>query len=163
MASQYQAGSGQRYQGPRTPRPQFQAPTEDDLKLILIQGDAQQLVKWSEDIGKWLAEQDGLTSSQLRNVFGTVRQIQMRWNEEARSRTWNEVVLLRPKMAYQAKRASRAKGKEKSEGLETLRKVIEPAIVLLSKNSPPTTEQFTNFVNFFEAIVAYHTRYDKKG
>jgi CRISPR type III-A-associated protein Csm2 len=67
-------------------------------------------------------------------------------------------------MAYFAKRAADAKGKDKSDGLKTLQSMIEPAIVLLDRNrpQPPSDEQFQRFVDFFEAIVAYHTRYAKK-
>jgi CRISPR-associated protein Csm2 len=105
-----------------------------------------------------------LTTNQLRNIFGTVRQIQMRWTKGNEVNAWNEIVLLRPKMAYFAKRAAEGKGENKSDGIEHLRDVIEPAILLLDKNrpKPPTDQQFRRFVDFFEAIVAYHTRYATK-
>ena len=145
-------------------RPVFPAPNEQDLIKILIEGDANLLVHWAHEMGRHLAKEDKLTTSQLRTIFGTVRQIQMRWQlnkpEENRA-VWSEIVLLRPKMAYQAKRA--LKSRDHSIGLENLRKVIEGAIILLGRNNPPTDAQFKRFVDFFEAIVAYHTQYDPKG
>jgi len=146
----------------REQAPQFQGPSEAELQKILLEGDANLLVTWAQKIGKEIANEN-LSTNQLRNVFGTVRQIQMRWKGNERS-AWNEIVLLRPKMAYFAKRAAEAKGKDKSDGLKTLQSMTEPAILLLDRNrpQPPSDEQFQRFVDFFEAIVAYHTRYAKK-
>lgn len=148
----------------RDQRRSFQGPSEEELRKIFIENEAALLVTWSEKIGKRLADEDRLTTNQLRNVFGTVRQIQMRWKKGSEVNTWNEIVLLRPKMAYFAKRAAEGKGENKSDGLKTLQSVIEPAIKLLDQNrpQPPTDEQFHRFVDFFEAIVAYHTRYARK-
>ena len=105
----------------RDQSPPFQGPSEDELKKIFLNNEVALLVKWAEDIGKRLADEN-LTTNQLRNVFGTVRQIQMRWAKGNELNTWNEIVLLRPKMAYFAKRAAEAKGKDKSDGLKTLQK-----------------------------------------
>jgi CRISPR-associated protein Csm2 len=142
--------------------PPLAPPSPEDLHKILLDGDVGLMVMWADKIGQRIAE-EYLSTNQLRNVFGTVRQIQMRWKGNETS-AWNEIVLLRPKMAYFAKRAADAKGKDKSDGLKTLQRMIEPAIVLLDKNrpQPPSGEQFQRFVDFFEAIVAYHTRYAKK-
>jgi CRISPR-associated protein Csm2 len=148
----------------RDQKPSFQGPSEIELHEIFLGNNVTLLVTWADRIGRWLAEQDHLTTNQLRNVFGTVRQIQMRWKKGNETSAWNEIVLLRPKMAYFAKRAAEAKGKEKSEGLKTLQKVIEPGIILLDQNrpQPPSDEAFQRFVDFFEGIVAYHTRYARK-
>jgi CRISPR-associated protein Csm2 len=146
----------------RDQAPQFQGPSEVELQKILLESDANLLVAWAEKIGREIANEN-LSTNQLRNVFGTVRQIQMRWKKGNEANAWREIVLLRPKMTYFAKRAADGKGEKSSPGLKTLQSVIEPAINLLDKSHPhPTDEQFRNFTDFFEAIVAYHTRYARK-
>jgi CRISPR-associated protein Csm2 len=82
-----------------------------------------------------------------------VREIDMRWprgaqlspEEKSRARgCYRELLLLKPKLAYQARRAGR--------GMANLQQVLDPAIGLVGNDR----ERFQNFVDFFEAIVAYH-------
>jgi CRISPR-associated protein Csm2 len=106
------------------------------------------LVKRAKEVGDSLARQ--LTTSQIRNVFGTVRQIQMMWVPQATSQqqqqATRQLLLLKPKLAYQARR-------ERGQGVKILDKVLSPAIDLVGDDR----ERFQNFVDFFEAILAYHT------
>jgi CRISPR-associated protein Csm2 len=93
-----------------------------------------------------------LTSSQIRNVFTTTRQIEMNWPVHAEQEEFKEAVrqliLLKPKLAYQASRDRRG-----GIGMKVLYELLVPAIDLVGKNR----EYFQNFIDFFEAIVAYHT------
>lgn len=102
----------------------------------------------AEAIGTGLARQ--LTTAQIRNVFGTVRQIEMSWGPQAsaaeRKQAVRQLLLLKPKLAYQAKR-------QRGKGVEDLSNVLIPAIDLVGEDR----ERFQNFVDFFEAILAYHT------
>jgi CRISPR-associated protein Csm2 len=142
--------------------PQFQRPSDEEIKKIIVGGDVELLVKLADRVGKTLKEQE-LTTSQIRNVFGTVRQIQMRW-PNAPEKSYRDAVLLRPKMAYFAEREKKAKGRG-SYGMETLQLVLEPALKLLGDNGLSNTqrqERFERFAELFEAIVAYHKKHGGK-
>ena len=129
-------------------------PSPEDLKRIIQLGDANLLVRYAQDLGERLATQ--LTSSQIRNVFTTARQIQMNWpvraeKKEAKNevqKAVRQLVLLKPKLAYQASRERRG-----SFGMRVLRDLLTPAIDLVGEDR----DYFENFMDFFEAILAYHT------
>jgi len=120
----------------------------EDYRKIIVEGNAQLLAKQAETIGSRLAHQ--LTTSQIRNVFGTVRQIEMNWGprstEQQRKYAARQLILLKPKLAYQAKR-------ERGKGVQELANVLIPAIDLVGEER----ERFQHFMDFFEAILAYHT------
>jgi CRISPR-associated protein Csm2 len=120
----------------------------EDIHRIIVEGNSEVLVARAEDVGQALARQ--LTTSQIRNLFGTVRQIEMMWipqaTENERRQATRQLLLLKPKLAYQAKR-------ERGKGVEILRDVLSPAIELVGDDR----QRFQNFVDFFEAILAYHT------
>jgi CRISPR-associated protein Csm2 len=64
---------------------------------------------------------------------------------------YRRAVLLRPKLAYQAR-------KERGRGVEELKEVLDPCLEQLQKANDPETRRryFERFVDFFEAILAYH-------
>lgn len=120
----------------------------EDLRRIIVLGDSRTLVDRAKEIGDALVRQ--LTTSQIRNVFGTVRQIQMMWVPQAtpqqQQQASRQLLLLKPKLAYQARR-------ERGKGVEILNSVLSPAIDFVEDDY----KRFQNFVDFFEAILAYHT------
>lgn len=128
----------------------FSSPTlsPEEYRKILVEGDAELLTERAETIGTGLARQ--LTTSQIRNVFGTVRQIEMNWGpratEQQRRHAARQLILLKPKLAYQARR-------ERGKGVQELAGLLIPAIDLVGEDR----DRFQNFVDFFEAILAYHT------
>jgi len=77
-----------------------------------------------------------MTTSQIRNVFGEIKRIQARGYEKEKS----NFLLLRPKIAY-----------------AEFRKVLDQAHMAV-KNE----KQFQNFVDFMEAVLAYHKAYGAK-
>ena len=125
-----------------------------DLQAIIVDGDAKVTVEEAQALGESLARQ--LTTSQIRNIFGTVRRIEMNWPEEPQTepeqqratRAQRELLLLKPKMAYQAKR-------ERGRGVAMLTDVLSDAIDLVGDDR----QKFQHFVDFFEAILAYHKAY----
>ncbi len=129
---------------------------EDTIRKIMVDGDVESLVTLADQTGKALAEQE-LTTNQIRNVFGTVRQIQMRWPTDEQ-RAYRDAVLLRPKLAYFAEREKKTKG-GRSNGMETLQGVLEPALKHLTEDNKPSFKRFERFTEFFEAIVAYHKKH----
>lgn len=136
----------------RQTRPSVPIPDNQAIKQIIAQGDAETLVKWADRIGEAIARQ--VTSSQLRNVFGTARQIQLRWPNDPES-AYRDAVLLRPKLGYFAKRERRGRG------MADLERVLVPALEEMSQGKDPESrkKRFDRFLDFFEAIVAYHKKY----
>ena len=137
-------------------------PDPEVLHAIIVDGNPEKLVELAEKTGKNLAEQK-LTTSQIRNVYGTVRQIQLRWDTNP-EKSYREAVLLRPKMAYFAEKEKKSKGGG-SIGMETLQVILEPGIRLLSEQNltdDQRKQRFNYFTDFFEAIVAYHRKYGGK-
>jgi CRISPR-associated protein Csm2 len=127
---------------------------ERELKAIIQDGDGKKTVERAEALGEDLARQ--LTTSQIRNIFGTVRRIEMNWPEDAGAeqarRAYRDLVLLKPKMAYQAER-------ERGRGVKVLTGVLTDAIDLVEEGN---RTHFQHFVDFFEAILAYHKAHGGK-
>ena len=123
-----------------------------DTRKIIAEGDVDSLVSTADALGKDLARP--LTTSQIRSIFGEVRQIEMHWHTGADKLTadtaFRRVVLLQPKLAYQAKR-------ERGAGVQILRDALDPCIDEIRKApSEKRRDYFQRFVDFFEAILAYH-------
>lgn len=130
-------------------QPTVPIPDSSVIKSIIVDGDPETLVQWAEDIGRAIARQ--VTTSQIRNVFGTARQIQLRWPNDPEG-AYRDAVLLRPKLSYFAKREGR--------GMEDLRKILTPALELVSQGPEAERQvRFNRFIDFFEAIVAFHKAY----
>lgn len=96
------------------------------------------LVEAAEGLGPRL-KQGNLSTSQIRNVYGFVKQLELRGFDPA------QLMLLKPKLAYAAARAE-------NEGARELRDVLSWAIDEVNEDP----EKFRRFVDFFEAVLAYH-------
>jgi len=104
-------------------------------------------IKFTEDFGKFL-KNNQLTTSQIRNIFGEIKRIQLSGINKQKNKT--AFLLLKPKMAY-------AVARDGKRGLEQLTKVINKAFDSVElEDNEKVEEQFQNFVDFFEAILAYH-------
>lgn len=108
-------------------------------------GITQETVTFSDQLGKFIKEK-GLTTSQIRNVFGEIKRIQMKGFENEKA----SFFLLKPKIAYAAKR-------QNDLGINTLKKFFDLAHLEVSD-----AKSYQNFVDFFEAILAYHKSYGGK-
>jgi len=123
--------------------PSFRAPSGEELRSIITDPDgAETMVRCAESIGQALARQ--LATNQIRSIFGEVRNIQGDWQVNPQRANRN-LILLKPKMAYRAR-------KERGKGVEELVSVLSPAIDHVGGNG----DNFQRFVEFFEAILAYH-------
>lgn len=129
--------------------------SQADLKAVITKSDPRStklLVDHAEDLGGRLKNAN-LTTSQIRALFGEVRQIQAQLSigEQERARALRKLILLKPKMAYRARR-------ERGRGVEELTSVLDPAIDLVVGGSDQEIQEqnFQRFVDFFEAILAYH-------
>jgi len=136
-----------------------------DRRAIVTDPDgAETLVKWADRLGKQFKDMN-LSTNQIRSLFGEVRQIQAEWQmgTQQRQRALRRLILLKPKMAYRAR-------KERGQAVQALVDVLEPALDLVIK-APPRPDcvppggkdnqddNFQRFVEFFEAILAYHKAY----
>jgi CRISPR-associated protein Csm2 len=129
-----------------------------NLESIITDGDSTQiLVESANGIGKELVDAR-LTTSQIRAIFGEIRRIEGDWrpsseggkaeeekNKERAKRANRSLILLKPKMAYRAQ-------KERGKGVSDLEKILSPAIDYVNGNR----DNFLRFVDFLEAILAYH-------
>ena len=121
------------------------------IKKIVADGDARILVDEAKQFGV-AAKNYGLTKSQIRGVFGTVRQIQASWDNEKSDPKQNlrKVLLLKPRLAYQGVR---------QDPVKPLAKALTAAIDVVAegKDADEQKRRFGYFVDLFEAILAYHT------
>jgi len=115
---------------------------KERIRRIVVEGDYAALVEEAERIGHELAQ--NLNTSQIRNVFGEVRRLQMRFDP-------NRLRMLKPKLAYMGARAG--------PGGRRLQDVLTAAVDAIFSGNPDQTEvesRFKRTVDFFEAILAYH-------
>ena len=103
----------------------------------VIEEGGQPLVDAAEKLGESLKNR-GLKTSQIRKVYGAVKKIQV--SEEFRQ---NDLIMLKPKLAYAAAR---------EKAVTDLKEALTQAIDRVGDDQ----QRFKNFVDFFEATLAYH-------
>lgn len=125
-------------------------PTASQVKALIANDQPDQLVLQAEQVGQRLARQ--ITTSQIRNIFGAVRQIEMNWRTKPDD-SYRQAILLKPKIGYAAAR-------ERGQGMKDLESVLVPGLdAIMEGKVEQRQERFTRFVQFFEAILAYHKKY----
>ncbi|MCS6908343.1 MAG: type III-A CRISPR-associated protein Csm2, partial [Anaerolineales bacterium] len=92
-------------------------PTQDIQQIINNDERADLIVKHADALGRELSR--SLNTSQIRALFGEVRQIQGQMRIDHK-KAWRRLHLLKPKMAYRVKRAP-------GTGVRDLVKVLDPA------------------------------------
>ena len=117
--------------------------TRVNLDARVITEGGETLIKEAEQLGKRLAR--NLTTSQIRNIYGAVKKMQMKGKPDT-----HKLLMLKPKLAYAAKRHGK--------GAENLKDVLTQAIDFVGNDQ----KNFNRFVDFFEAILAYHKFYGGK-
>ena len=119
----------------------------------ILDGDSEALVNFAEELGSKYAPQDRgelkqkVTSSQIRNILDDVQRM--------KKYDRNALLLLRPKLAYAAGKSFN------NNSLKQLQEILDKAIELTVQDPQKAEHRFSNFKNFFEAIVGYH-RYHSK-
>jgi CRISPR-associated protein Csm2 len=133
----------------------------DELKTI-ITGTTPEAIKLLTDkaavIGEELAKH--VSASQIRNIFGTVRTIEqdviaLSDQEPLPIQVQRSLMMLRPKLAYQYGRVQGRDDDTKKAAMGALNQILAEAIGLVGASVP----HFHNFMDFFEAILAYHRRF----
>lgn len=118
-------------------------------KEWIISGITDPCINFTEKFGKHLKD-GNFTTSQIRNVFGEIKRIQMSGFQGHKT----DFLLLRPKMAYAAKRAT---DKDKyATGASDFEKVLKSAHEAVASGTPDDEKRFENFCDFVEAVLAYH-------
>jgi CRISPR-associated protein Csm2 len=134
-------------------------PQNQNETSILSNDDINKILELNSDnIGTLIKKADELAkkfkhipASKLRDFYDYVVQI-----EESNSSEWYlKLMLLKPKMTYQASKETDKKNKKPA--LEMLEKEFSK---ILDKIDNDKTK-FKNFKTFFEAVVAYHKKYAK--
>lgn len=148
---------------------------KQQCELIIKNNTAQSLQamdQFARSIGDSIAGQqqgnerrNGVTTSQIRGIFGTVRLIEQDINPAAQDSdelpisVLRQLTLLKPKLKYQYARIS-DKDKTKKALAGELTDVLVECIDLVIQVANHAA--FQNFVDFFEAILAYHRYYGGK-
>lgn len=115
-------------------------------------------IKFTEAFGKFLAKpKQGkpLTTSQIRNIYGEFTRIKQLFDGNNKL---SEIIMIKPKLAYAAARASKDPSKSLNPVHKHLMDILSEGInSVMSGNSEKIREyRFLNLANFFEAILAYH-------
>ncbi len=130
----------------------------------LTQNITEATVRYAEELAKHLSRGNkdkkvlSLTTNQLRKFFGSVKQLQMK--TELKGYNQSEMVMLKPKLAYAVGRSHKSNTSYKVFKIDDFRSVIDNAIDIVN-GSANKELAFKNFIQFFEAIVAYHKVYGK--
>ncbi|MCB9051331.1 MAG: type III-A CRISPR-associated protein Csm2 [Lewinellaceae bacterium] len=136
----------------KTPTEKFDRPFVGEW---ISQGFDRATISFAEDFGKWLAD-NNLSSAQIRNIFGEVKRMEGKRpeNNEDYAQFKKDFLLLKPKIAYAAKRSG-------SRGIEDFKVVMDKAheAVDISGDKETSWKHFQNFLDFFESVLAYHKAY----
>jgi CRISPR-associated protein Csm2 len=127
------------------------------IRVFIEKDKPKELVETADSVGEKLANQK-LTTNQIRNIFGMVRQIKMSWSNDPTG-SYRQAVLLKPKLAYQAQRVKERDFK-RGAGFKDLENALEPALdAVIEAPEDKRQERFERLTDFFEAIVAYHKKH----
>jgi CRISPR-associated protein Csm2 len=119
-------------------------------------------IDFAEEFGKYLCDiqtndrgqivpgRMAMTTTQIRNFFGEVKRIQAKGFKEEES----AFLLIRPKLAYAEARVLQKTAKSRISDFKTIMDKSHKAVDL--GNDKDKEDQFQRFVDFLEAILAYH-------
>jgi CRISPR-associated protein Csm2 len=136
------------------------------VRKVIAKDDPKALVELTEKYGKHLADAR-LATSQIRSIFGSVRQMESRWyDDKQRNQGIRDLLMLKPKLAYQEVR-HKPQRREDPNAVGMLRAMLEPAIdAVIDPGEDHNTEEdgdnqkrFRRFMEYFEALLAYHKAY----
>jgi len=105
---------------------------------------------------------NALSTSQIRNFYGEVRNLQTilslhenMSDDEFNDKILKRVLLLRPRLAYSAARTAKNNNKHRIIDFQAIMDLEISKII----NAENKRKQFEEFMDFFEAILAYHKAY----
>ena len=136
---------------------------QKEIDAIIVQSNAKMLVSTAQKIAEEMiqksnrggvAEGSSVSTSQIRNIYGSSKKIEMSLDKGNLPQMYNRLILLKPKMAYANGRFNKKskRGDEKIPGFKTLVDSLSYAIDKVDGDYG----RMKNFFSFFEAILAYH-------
>lgn len=140
---------------------------QKELQEIIVDGAAKTLVDIAQKIATemvkkdngFLIEGESVSTSQIRNLYGASKRIEMNLTVENTIDMYGKLILLKPKMAYANGRFNKT-FKDKKTGKETFKipgfKTLVDCLTFSIDVIDGKLERMKNFFNFFEAILAYH-------
>ncbi len=138
-------GGGKGNQGGGSPQPPIVDINQGvrDISSWIENGLTPAAIDYAERLGGHL-QSARFTTSQIRNIFGEVRRIQMNYDQ-------GPVLMLKPRLAYAAKRAD-------SAGAKDFAKVLTGGLDAVVKGTDEAEKEkrFGRLADFFEAVLAYH-------
>lgn len=120
--------------------------TEKEISSWIKTGITDISIEFANEYGKSLYE-NKLTNSQIRIVFGELRRIQMIGYTDSKT----DFLLLKPKMAYAAKRH-----KDKGTGVLSFYEFFSVCYIAVISSIEEGEQYFKNFMQLTEAVLAYH-------
>ncbi len=128
-----------------------------EISRIIKEGHSRTLVDTARKIagemvvkkGDSVNDSQSVSTSQIRNIYGSAKKIQMNLEEGNSGEQYNRLLLLQPKMAYANGRHNK---KGKIAGFALLVDCLTHAIDEVDADY----ERMKHFFNFFEAVLAYH-------
>lgn len=133
-----------------------------DLPSMIQEGNAEAIVLHTAKLSQYLGD---VSTSQIRNVFGPVKRIQLEWTpgvvDDKAKALYKQIVLLRPKLRYMVARTT---SKRAEKAMRYFQEVMDAAIQQIGEGKDYTQrrEYFENFVAFFESLVAFHKQHEKR-
>lgn len=128
-----------------TPRPNNSWGKPDNMPKLnsvrnwIVDGITRDAVAFAEEAGKYMA-QNKLTTSQIRNIYGEIKRIQMGEFEKEKT----SFFLLKPKIAYAVSRQDNA-------GIKFFQNFFNEAFAAIENGT-----HFEHFCELMEAMLAYH-------
>jgi CRISPR-associated protein Csm2 len=146
----HQSGSGQKWSEERE---DFDMKQFKDRYKSWIQSEFDaDTIEFAEQFGTFLVK-SRMTTSQIRNIYGEVKRIESKIGDKEKGFTkevYKDFLLLKPKLAYAAKRAG-------TRGIEKFKEVMDSAhLAVVEAPESARVDAFCNFTDLFEAILAYH-------
>ena len=132
------------------------------LAKTVREGIGEDFIRWAEGFAQDLARDDEgmggkkkVSITQVRDIYGMVKRIEQRG---LRAEELEELWVLKPRLAYSAKRHKESK-------LEKLKEVLLPALDAVCEpklGDEARVKRFKRFCQGFEAILAYHKAHEKE-
>ena len=118
--------------------------------------------QWIDEVSKNLSNEcKNIKTHQIRNIFSAVSRIRVLRKKEKETdfeQVERELILLKPKLAYQVGRMEKD---EEKQALQKVKGLLDEAINAIPK-SQNKDAALDNFFALVESIVAYHRFYAKK-
>lgn len=143
------------------PLPGKELISPEDIRRIIVDGDAEILVNSAERLGRRLQE-GNVARQQMLGICGDIWRIDMAWTT-SQAEAQQGLRMMKPKLASLARRARETARAEETLPVEELGAVMCQAVDVVLEQADEGEEQdttrrqaFERFMSFFEATIAYH-------